>query len=228
MSVPLPGRTDDRMILRQMQVGPMGNFNYIIGDPVSRTAAVVDPAWEPGWCLGEAEALGLTITHILNTHCHHDHVEANGAVKDATGALIHIHRNEFKYLAHFDPPPGDVSMEDGAEVRVGELTVRWLHTPGHSPGSSCLHVEDVVIAGDTLFVDSIGRTDFPGSDPEAMFHSIQKLKALADETTVCPGHHYGRTPTTTIGEQKRQNPFWRLERLEDFLALAQPDNDVLT
>lgn len=220
-------RTDERLILRQRQVGHMGNFNYLIGDPATRTAAVVDPAWEPEWVLGEAKALGLSITHILNTHCHHDHVEANGAVQEATGAKIHIHKAEFKYLAHFDPPPGDVAMEDGAELAVGEVTIRWLHTPGHSPGSSCIHVEDVLIAGDTLFVDSIGRTDFPGSDPEAMFHSIQKLKNLPDDTTVGPGHHYGRTPTTTIGEQKRQNRFWRIERLEDFLALTQPDNDVL-
>jgi hydroxyacylglutathione hydrolase len=227
MTEPMPGRSDDKLILRQMLVGHMANFNYIIGDPVSRTAAVVDPAWEPERVLGAAKALGLTLTHILNTHCHHDHVEANGAVKAATGAEIHIHKNEFKYLAHFDPPPGDVAMEDGGEVRVGELTIRWLHTPGHSPGSSCLHVEDVLIAGDTLFVDSIGRTDFPGSDPEAMFHSIQKLKALPDDTTVCPGHHYGMTRTTTIGAQKRQNPFWRIERLDDFLKLAQPDNDEI-
>jgi hydroxyacylglutathione hydrolase len=231
MTEPMPGRSDarmdNRMIFRQMLVGPMANFNYLIGDPATRTAAVVDPAWEPERVLGEAKALGLTITHIFNTHCHHDHVEANGAVQEATGAKIHIHKNEFKYLAHFDPPPGDVAMEDGAEVAVGELTVRWLHTPGHSPGSSCLYVEDVLIAGDTLFVDSIGRTDFPGSDPTAMFESIQRLKALPDNVTVCPGHHYGRTPTTTIGVQKRQNPFWRIERLEDFIALAQPDNDLI-
>jgi len=227
MVAPMPGRSDDKLILRQMQVGHMANYNYLIGDAATRTAAVVDPAWEPERVLAAASSLGLTITHILNTHCHHDHVEANGAVQEATGAKIHIHKNEFKYLAHFDPPPGDVAMEDGGEVPVGELTIRWLHTPGHSPGSSCLWVEDVLIAGDTLFVDSIGRTDFPGSDPAAMFHSIQKLKALPDDTTVCPGHNYGLTPTTTIGAQKRQNRFWRFERLEDFMKVAQPDNDEI-
>jgi len=215
------------MILRQIRTGQIGNFNYLIGDPATRTCAVVDPAWEPEKLLAEVHALGLTVTHILNTHCHHDHVEANGAIQEATGARIHIHRAEFKYLAHFDPPPADVAMEDGQELAVGDLRLRWLHTPGHSPGSSCLWVDDALIAGDTLFVDSIGRTDFPGSDPEAMFASIQRLKALPDELTVYPGHHYGATPTTTVGAQKRHNPFWRLERLEDFLALAQPNNDVL-
>jgi hydroxyacylglutathione hydrolase len=215
------------MILRQIPVGAIGNFNYLLGDPATHTAAIVDPAWEPERLLAEARDAGLTITHILNTHCHHDHVEANGAIQEATGARIHIHRAEFKYLAHFEPPPGDVAMEDGQEVQVGELTIRWLHTPGHSPGSSCLWVEDALIAGDTLFVDSIGRTDFPGSDPEAMFASIQKLKGLPEHLTVYPGHHYGRTPTTTLAEQKRRNPFWRIERLEDFLAVAQPDNDII-
>jgi len=215
------------MILKQIRVGDIGNFNYLIGDPATRQAAIVDPAWEPERLLAEARALDLTLTHILNTHCHHDHVEANGAIQEATGARIHIHRAEFKYLAHFDPPPGDVAMEDGQEIEVGNLRIRWLHTPGHSPGSSCLWVEDALIAGDTLFVDSIGRTDFPGSDPRAMFESIQRLKSLPDPLTVYPGHHYGRTPTTTIGRQKAVNPFWKLDRLEDFLALAQPDNDVL-
>jgi hydroxyacylglutathione hydrolase len=215
------------MILRQIQVGAIGNFNYLIGDPDTRTAAIVDPAWEPERLLAEARSLGLTITHILNTHCHHDHVEANGAVQEATGARIHIHEAEFKYLAHFEPPPADEAMKDGDEITVGGLTVRWLHTPGHSPGSSCLWVDDVLVAGDTLFVDSIGRTDFPGSDPEAMFASIQRLKGLPDGLTVCPGHNYGRTPTTTIGAQKRGNPYWKVERLADFLAFAQPDNDVL-
>ena len=82
-STPMPGRTDERMILGQQQGGHMGNFNYLIGDPVTRTAAVVDPAWEPEWALREAKALGLTITHILNTHCHHDHVEANASARES-------------------------------------------------------------------------------------------------------------------------------------------------
>ncbi|MDH4230068.1 MAG: MBL fold metallo-hydrolase [Nitrospirota bacterium] len=215
------------MILRQLQVGSIGNFNYLIGDPDSRTAALVDPAWEPERLLGEAGKLGLTVTHILLTHCHSDHVQANGPVKDATGAAIHVHRAEFPYLKHFLPPPGDVAMEDGGSVRIGSLEVRWLHTPGHSPGSSCLWVENALITGDTLFVNSIGRTDFPGSDPREMFASIRKLRALPDHLTIYPGHHYGPTPTSTIGEQKRHNRFWQVDTVEEFLAMTQPDNDIL-
>ena len=215
------------MIVRQIPVGLIGNFNYLIGDPETGHCAIVDPAWEPDTLLKAAADDGLTITHILNTHCHHDHVEANGAIQEATGAKIHIHRNEFKYLAHFEPPPGDVSMEDGDEVRVGGLTVRWIHTPGHSPGSSCLMVEDALIVGDTVFVNSIGRTDFPGSEPAQMFESIEKLKQLPDHLTIYPGHDYGPAPTTTIGDQKRDNPFWQPETLEKFLALTQPDNDIM-
>ncbi|MBI5136825.1 MAG: MBL fold metallo-hydrolase [Nitrospirae bacterium] len=215
------------MILHQIRVGDIGNFNYLIGCPDTRRAAVVDPAWEPRKLLDLAAREGLTITHILVTHCHHDHVQATGAVKEVTGAAIHIHEAEAPYLKHFFPPPADVAMHDGDVVKVGNLAVRWLHTPGHSPGSSCLWVEDALITADTLFVNSIGRTDFPGSEPEEMFRSIQRLKRLPDHLTVYPGHHYGPTPTTTLGEQKRLNPFWRPDTLEAFLALTQPDNDIL-
>ncbi len=215
------------MILHQIQVGDIGNFNYLIGDPDTGQAAVVDPAWEPDRLLALAERDGLTISHILITHCHHDHVQANGPIQEATGAKIHIHEAEFPYLKHFTPPPADVAMRDGDTVQIGNLSVRWLHTPGHSPGSSCLWVEDALITADTLFVNSIGRTDFQGSEPADMFASIQKLKALPDHLTVYPGHHYGPTPTSTIGEQKRHNPFWQIPSLEAFLALSQPDNDIL-
>lgn len=215
------------MILRQIPVGDIGNFNYLIGDPATKTAALVDPAWEPEKLLGIASELGLTVTHILITHCHQDHVQANGKVKDATGAKIYAQREEFMYLKHFLPPAGDVAMEDGDEVAVGDLTIKWLHTPGHSPGSSCLWVEDALITADTLFVNSIGRTDFPGSDPEQMYASICRLKKLPDHLTVYPGHDYGPTPTTTIGAQKRDNPYWRADSLKTFLALTQPDNDIL-
>jgi len=215
------------VIIRQIPVGLIGNFNYLIGCPAPGKAAIVDPAWEPEQLLKAAEDAGLTITHVLNTHCHHDHVEANGAIKEATDAKIHIHAQEFKYLAHFEPPPGDVSMNDGDTVQVGELIVRWLHTPGHSPGSSCLLVGGHLIGGDTVFVNSIGRTDFPGSDPEAMYHSMVKLKELPDDTIIYPGHDYGPSPTTTIGDQKRDNPYWQAESMADFLAFAQPDNDIM-
>jgi glyoxylase-like metal-dependent hydrolase (beta-lactamase superfamily II) len=215
------------MILKQIRVGDIGNFNYLIGDPETGKAAVVDPAWEPQRLLDLAKQEGLTITDILITHSHHDHVEANGAIKDATGATIRIHEAEMPYLKHFFPPAGDVAMADGDVVKIGNLEVTWLHTPGHSPGSSCLLVEDALITADTLFVNSIGRTDFPGSEPEEMFHSIEKLKKLPDHLTVYPGHHYGPTPTTTLGDQKRVNPFWQPDSLTDFLALTQPDNDIL-
>jgi len=214
-------------MIKQIQVGSIGNFNYLIGDPETGVGALVDPAWEPERLLALAKDNGVAITDILITHCHHDHVDANGAIKDATGATIRIHEAEMPYRKHFFPPAGDVAMADGEQIKIGNITVTWLHTPGHSPGSSCLLVDDVaVITADTLFVNSIGRTDFPGSEPEEMFASIQKLKTLPDHLIVYPGHNYGPTPTTTIGDQKRVNPFWQPETLNAFMALAQPDNDI--
>src|SRR5919197_4519523 len=225
------GRVDANTIyLKQMELGPMQNFVYLIGDPEARECVVVDPAWEIDTSVGTAEADGMTITYVLVTHTHQDHVggsleswgmpgripgleELLGRVK----AKVRVHKAEREFLKGFGSDLAPVDNHD--TLKVGRLTVTFLHTPGHTPGSQCFLVEGRLISGDTLFIGSCGRTDLPGSDPVAMYDSLtQRLTALPDDTVLLPGHNYGGD-ASTIGREKRQNRFMQFASLRDFLGM---------
>lgn len=206
------------ILFKQLSVGNMDNFSYIIGDISKGEAAVVDPAWEIDTLLKVAEVNGLKIRYIINTHCHYDHVDGNNDMKEKTGGTIVIHKSEAGYLRNFSPPPADIEAEDGQIIKVGNIEVEVIHTPGHSPGSSCLYFDNRIITGDTLFIGSIGRTDFPGSDPEAMYNSLtEKIKPLPEETEVYPGHNYGVKSVSTIAWEKKNNPYLRCSSLDGFM-----------
>lgn len=220
------------LYLRQLQLGPMQNFVYLIGDRQTREVVVIDPAWEIEALLRLVEADEMTLTHALVTHFHPDHMGGDLMGHHIQGAAellehnqrikVYIHKSEAEYVHRIAGLSDSdlIRVESGDVIQVGSFPVTMLHTPGHTPGSQCFLVGNHLIAGDTLFIGSCGRVDLPGSDPAQMHDSlVNKLKRLPDETVLYPGHDYSGQATSTIGEEKRRNPFLRFDRLEDFLRV---------
>lgn len=208
------------MILKLFPVGALQCNCVILGDPVTRQALVVDPGDEPDVVLAALRADGLTCTAILNTHTHIDHVGANLELQEATGAKLMLHeadvplyhslRMQAEWLGGMLREPRlarvDEHLAQGDLVAAGGLTAQVLHTPGHTPGSLCFHLDSqhLLLSGDTLFAGGIGRTDLWGGDFDQEIESIRtRLLALEDRTRVIPGHG----PETTIGRERRANPF---------------------
>ena len=207
------------LYLKQMEIGPMQNFQYLIGDAVSKEVALVDPAWEVETVLQAAEKEGLKIRAILITHIHFDHVNALDRALRATDAKVYIHKEEAKELGV--PKSMSVISENGTQLKLGDVTIELIHTPGHTRGSQCFYVQDKLISGDTLFIGTCGRTDFPGGSPEEMYKSLHdRLGKLPDGTILYPGHHYASKPTSTLGDQRKENPFMVSRSLHEFLGLV--------
>jgi glyoxylase-like metal-dependent hydrolase (beta-lactamase superfamily II) len=223
------------LYFRQLAVGEMANFAYLIGSRRSREALVVDPAWDIEGLIEHAENDGMTVTGALVTHYHQDHIGGSlfgheipglASLLERLPVPIHVNKQEAPGVASVaDISRGELSEHDaGDTIALGDLQIRLLHTPGHTPGSQCFLVEENgqpshLISGDTLFLGSCGRVDLPGSDPEAMYHSLQDtLKKLPDETLLFPGHLYSPEGQSTMGEQKQSNPFLRVTSLETFLS----------
>jgi len=205
------------MILEGFPVGPVGANCYVFGDEATGEAFVIDPGGEPERILQALKRLGARPLALVNTHGHFDHIQGVEAVRRATEAPFWIHEAEREILRHgparakamfgIDLPPSPVPdrwLVDGDRLAVGGLTLTVRHTPGHSPGGVCLIGDGLAFVGDTLFAGSIGRTDIPGADTQTLLTSIARVLLPLPETTVCyPGHG----PETTIGEEKRGNPF---------------------
>jgi glyoxylase-like metal-dependent hydrolase (beta-lactamase superfamily II) len=188
------------MLIKQLDIGYMDNFCYIVGCKKTRKALVIDPGHDVDQIVSAAEKQGLEIETIVNTHAHGDHTAGNAELKSLTGAKIIIHA-----LDAAGYPKADVFLKDEKTLQLGEITFDVIHTPGHTPGGICLHAEGNLFTGDTLFVGDSGRTDLPGGDRPSLGKSIRRLMQLPDDTTIWPGHNYGPTPTSTIGWEKRHN-----------------------
>lgn len=210
------------LYLKQMEIGPMANFVYLIGPAGSRDAIVVDAAWDIGAIVEAAARDERRIVGALVTHWHPDHTNRLQELVEATDAKVYIHRDDVPWLR--EPVGNIVPVAGGHELPVGDMTIRFLHTPGHTPGSQCFLVRDRLVSGDTLFIDACGRTDLPGGDPEQLYRSLSgTLAKLGDETVLLPGHNYADVPSTTMGAQKRSNPFLRCASLDQFLrAVVRP------
>ncbi len=200
---------------KQIVVGPLEVNCYVIFDPSTKEAFVVDPGDEPDRIMELINSDSLSVKYIICTHTHFDHVGAVPELKEQTGAKILIHEDEKEIyeaardMAAFwgyDIPPlpsPDLFIKEGYEITIGGLNFKILHTPGHSPGGICIYGNGVVLTGDTLFAGSVGRTDFPGGDINKLRDSFRRLMSLPEETEVLPGHG----PRSTIGIEKRENFF---------------------
>jgi hydroxyacylglutathione hydrolase len=206
------------MILEILPVGPLQCNCSVIGDEASREAMVIDPGDDIERVLSLIQKHNLQVKQIVITHAHIDHVGGAMKLRAATGAPILLNQNDYALLKMLDvqaawigmPTPGkvdiDQSLGQSDTVKAGSLSAEVLHTPGHTEGSICLYfpIENKLIAGDTLFKGSIGRTDLPGGSYEKILHSLhESVLALPDKTVVVPGHG----PLTTIGEERESNPF---------------------
>lgn len=203
--------------IEQLALGPMDNFVYLIGDKAEKKLAVVDPAWESQSILNEVAKSGCDLTAILLTHGHFDHTNALEDV--CNGREIPIYLSQHESLSLTPEIPHLIRTTDGQSITLGGATLSVLHTPGHTPGGQCFLFGNHLISGDTLFVDGCGRADLEGSDPEALWESLQRLKQLPAETVIYPGHHYGNTPTDTMGSQILNNRFLRCANRDQFLRL---------
>ncbi|KYH32358.1 MBL fold metallo-hydrolase [Neomoorella mulderi] len=206
------------MFLKTLVVGPIGTNCYLVGCQETKEGAVIDPGAEGERILAAAREAGLKIRYIINTHGHIDHIGANGAIKNATGAAILIHRDDAPFLTEpgrnlsvlmgtrVSSPGADRLLQEGDTITIGRtITLTVIHTPGHTPGGICLQGEGLIFTGDTLFAGSIGRTDFPGGSFNQLLNSIkEKLFVLDDELEIYPGHG----PASTIGAERADNPFF--------------------
>ncbi len=204
------------MIIKELVVGPLMANCFIFGCEETKEAVVIDPGGDADRILLSLAESGLKVKYIINTHGHFDHVAANGKIKDATGADILIHPLDASMLGSLstnaaifgisveNSPPCDQTIEEGDTVSFGKITLKVLHTPGHTPGGISLYTDKIVFVGDTLFAGSIGRTDFPGGNFNTLISSIRtKLFKMDDDVRVLSGHG----PETSIGSEKRFNPF---------------------
>ncbi|WP_346354161.1 MBL fold metallo-hydrolase [Azotosporobacter soli] len=199
-----------------LQVGALGTNCYILYCEKTLQAAVIDPGGDAAEIMNEIGRRNLTVAYILNTHGHADHIGANDEIKARTNAPICIHEADAAMLTsaqknlslyigqQISGNQADRLLADGDLIELGEIKLTVVHTPGHTPGGICFVGEDFVFSGDTLFAQSVGRTDFPGGSHVQLVNSIKnKLMALPDAMQVFPGHG----PATTIGEERTMNPF---------------------
>ena len=200
-----------------MEVGPLAENAYIVAHPGSAKAAVIDPGEEGEEILRRLSADGLALDKILLTHGHFDHVGGVRVLKERTGASVYVHPDEVDRMlaaprqgAIFGlgvpkPPAPDVLVRDGDIVALSDQTFRVLHTPGHTPGHVAFVSGGLAFVGDLIFAGSIGRTDLPGGSHDALLRSVrEKIFTLPDDTILLPGHG----PATTVGEERRSNPFF--------------------
>ena len=209
------------MKIKKLVVGPLQANCYVVWDRAGGSAAIIDPGGDPEEIISVVDDEKLKPVVLINTHGHIDHIAANRAIKERYDIPLLIHREDSASLTdpglnlsamgfgQLDSPPSDRELQDGDEIPVGEIMLKVISTPGHTPGGICLLISrsdqpDVIITGDTLFAGGVGRTDFPGGSWDLLMESIRnRLLSFPDETIILPGHG----PHSTIGEERKSNPF---------------------
>ena len=209
----------------------MANFIYLIGDKNTRECVIVDPAWDIDGILKVIEGEEMTLKGSLVTHYHPDHVGGSifgmnikglAELMEKSPAPVYVNKHEADGLKQVTGlSDTDLRLTDSEEkIKVGEIDVTFLHTPGHTPGSQCFRVGDYLVAGDTLFLQGCGRVDLPGGDSEEMYHTLtRRLAKIQDEIVLYPGHNYGGRPFDEMGNVRETNSYLQINRLEDWLAI---------
>ncbi|UCH02564.1 MAG: MBL fold metallo-hydrolase [Candidatus Bathyarchaeota archaeon] len=189
------------------------NFSYIIADETSKEAAVVDPSFNATAIIQFANKQNFRIKYIINTHHHRDHTEGNERIKSTLNSKIVAHKQSRNAK--------DIAVDEGEILKVGGISVKVLHTPGHTPDSNCLLIDRKLLTGDTLFIGECGRTDISGGNSKDMYYSLNKLKKLDDDIKIYPGHDYGVKPHSTIGEEKQTNYTLEKRSLKEFIEFMK-------
>ena len=208
--------SDHGLILEQIQIGPMQNFTYLVGCRRSMEVTIVDPAWDINSLTERINARGYRLTAALITHYHPDHCGGSFGNNKVQGIAELLETSPVKSYVHKLEADGvkkvtcvsesDLARVDsGDRLKVGDIEVEFLHTPGHTPGSQCFKIRNTLVSGDTLFINGCGRVDLPGSNAEDMYHSVRKLAALPDDTLLLPGHNYSNVASATMAETKKLN-----------------------
>lgn len=211
---------DSEIFVKQLVVGPLAVCCYLVGYPQTKETAIIDPGGDEDLIINTIKKMSLRPVIIINTHAHPDHTAGNQTLKQVFNIPIAMHASDAgsflnqanlflsSMVGALPTPQPDILLKDGNNVVLGEISLKVIHTPGHTPGSICLYYPGHVFTGDTLFVKAVGRTDLPGGSWETLIKSIKtRLFTLPEETIVWPGHDYGEKPNSTIGEEKRFNPF---------------------
>ncbi len=222
-----PNDTQDRLYFRQLLSGrdfavgdqmatQMVNFVYAIGDRLTGDCVLVDPAYDPTGLIATVQADGMNVVGVLASHYHADHIGGSimgykiSGVADLLGHIscpVHVQRDEVAWVTRTSGVSETdlVAHDSGDVVRVGEIDIQLVHTPGHTPGSQCFLVDRKLVSGDTLFLDGCGRTDLPGSDPALMLQSLSTLAKVDDDIVLYPGHRYSVASSATMGSVKHSN-----------------------
>ncbi|MBI2653530.1 MBL fold metallo-hydrolase [Candidatus Woesearchaeota archaeon] len=208
------------MFFKQVPVGLMQNFCYIIGDEKSKEAVIVDAGWDVDKLIATGKEK-LEIKKIILTHSHFDHIQKVDELASKTNAVVYFHEDDYNEIKRVirNTSIKIVKLKHNDKIKVGSIKIKVMHTPGHTPGGICLLVENKLLTGDTLFVNAVGRTDRAGGDTIKLFESLQKIKKLEDNIEVYPGHDYGEIPFSTIGNEKKNNPYLKCESKEQFLNM---------
>lgn len=221
------------LYLKQMLLGPMENYVYLIGSRTKRECMVVDPAWDVQAIMDQAAADGMTIKGALVTHYHPDHcgghlwghdIEGAAELVGRLGVPVYCNCHEKQGLMRVTGlSESDIKTCDGGDkITVGDVSITTLHTPGHTPGSQCFLVQDQLVSGDTLFINGCGRVDLPGGDGDQLFNSLHNtLGKLPDQTTLFPGHHYSPESHATLAQVKKNNPYFSVTSLAEWRRAMQ-------
>lgn len=204
------------LVIEQMELGPMANYIYLIGNSNTKEVVVVDPAWDVNAIRKHAETKGYSITAALITHGHPDHTNGINELLSTHDIPIYVSEHE----AYFYKPVGENirGVDNNFSLELDDVKINFMHTPGHTPGSQCFHVHGNLVAGDTLFLDGCGRCDLPGGDAEIMYDTLyHKLMKLPNETVIYPGHNYHHLHCDSLEQQKKTNPYMTCSSLEQFL-----------